>query len=100
MGLRTDFSVKKLDSKSSGCDIKQDNQSPDTIKVCDNGIGRQQYDLEFVTFLRHMLSLGKGEEGEGGMVISWTRAKAPAEWIDQEQGIFRINSREEFATGW
>ena len=28
------------------------------------------------------------------------RALAPAEWLDREQGIFKINNRQEFATSW
>ena len=28
------------------------------------------------------------------------RALAPAEWLDREQGVFRINNRQEFATSW
>jgi len=61
------------------------------------GDGRSlaQYDLEFVTFLRGVLSIGSGEEQ-----LSWHRALAPAEWLDREQGIFRINNRQEFATSW
>lgn len=61
------------------------------------GEGRSlaQYDLEFVTFLRGMLSIGGGEEQ-----LSWHRALAPAEWLDREQGIFKINNRQEFATSW
>ena len=54
--------------------------------------------LEFVTFLRHILSLGQEEE-----VISthtWHKTIPCAEWIDQDQGIFRINNRQEFAMGW
>jgi len=60
------------------------------------GRGLAQYDLEFVTFLRGVLSLGGEEGGE----LSWHRALAPAEWLDREQGIFRINNRHEFASGW
>jgi len=69
------------------------------LKVDNKGGGEgrslAQYDLEFVTFLRGMLSIGSGEEQ-----LSWHRALAPAEWLDREQGVFRINNRQEFATSW
>merc|ERR1711936_1232388 len=69
------------------------------LKVDNKGGGEgrslAQYDLEFVTFLRGMLSIGSGEEQ-----LSWHRALAPAEWLDREQGIFKINNRQEFATSW
>jgi hypothetical protein len=57
----------------------------------------QPYDFEFVTFLRHILSLGQ----EGDMSShTWQKAIICAEWIDQDQGIFRINHRHDFAMGW
>ena len=50
----------------------------------------QPYDLEFVTYLRHILSLGD----------EFNHPVTYAEWVDQHQGTFRINSREQFAKGW
>ena len=44
----------------------------------------EQYDLQFVTFLRAAL------EDDGSY----------AEWVDHEQGIFRINNRHSFARMW
>jgi len=44
-----------------------------------------QYDLQFVTFLRHTLS---SSETTGG------------EWLDQDQAIFRITNKEVFARRW
>jgi len=44
----------------------------------------QQYDLEFVTFLRHSLS----QPGGG------------AEWVDQDQAIFKITNKEGFSRKW
>jgi len=51
------------------------------------------YDLEFVTFLRHMLSSGDKMDRSSNILNS-------VEWIDQHQGMFRINNREQFAMGW
>lgn len=76
------------------------------------------YDLQFVTFLRS--ELGGGGGGGGGeaeperpgkgkvvtTVTSWhwpTPSQNPAQlavWLHKEQGIFRINCREEFAKKW
>jgi len=53
----------------------------------------QGYDLQFVTFLRHVLNLGQNT------APSW-RGNTIAEWIDQEQGIFRINNKGEFTRRW
>ena len=47
----------------------------------------QPYDLEFVTYLRHSLAQGEGEE-------------ACASWVDQDQAIFQVTRREEFSGGW
>ena len=47
----------------------------------------QPYDLEFVTYLRHSLAQGEGEE-------------ACACWLDQDQAIFQVTRREEFSGGW
>lgn len=47
----------------------------------------QPYDLEFVTYLRHSLAQGEGEE-------------AAACWLDQDQAIFQVTRREEFSGGW
>ena len=47
----------------------------------------QPYDLEFVTYLRHSLAQGEGEE-------------ACATWLDQDQAIFQVTRREEFSGGW
>jgi len=53
----------------------------------------QPYDFQFVTFLRHILS--KGQE------MQQTSTSIPcAGWLDQDQGIFRINSRQEFSLRW
>jgi len=72
--------------------------------------GLAQYDLEFVTFLRGELTLAtldtldtrdtqdtRGTR-EGGP--PWRRALAPAEWLDRDQAIFRINNTQEFAKAW
>ncbi len=73
------------------------------------------YDLQFVTFLRSMLASDVGGTAaaertgdlEGVCVTSWhwaTPSQGPAhplaEWLHKEQGIFRINCREEFAKKW
>jgi len=57
----------------------------------------QPYDLEFVTFLRHTLSMGKEMDMSGNTL---DKCISCAEWIDQDQGVFRINNREQFARGW
>ena len=54
-------------------------------------------DLEFVTFLRHILTSGLEVNTPTSICH---RAKRCAEWIDQEQSIFKINKREEFAMEW
>jgi len=58
----------------------------------------QPYDLQFVTFLRHILSTSKevnqSNNNWQGMVIPC------ADWVDQEQSIFRINNRHEFSLRW
>merc|ERR1712106_1234480 len=53
--------------------------------------GCQQYDFQFVTFLRHILSTGQEIQ---------TSSIPCAGWVDQDQGIFRINSRQEFSIRW
>jgi len=52
------------------------------------------YDLGFVTFLRTILA------ASAAAPTSWHRVLTCAEWIDIEQGIFRINSPDEFTTRW
>jgi len=52
----------------------------------------QQYDLDFVTFLRISLSpTGKSDSDPQARL---------AEWVDHEQGIFRINNKSLFARSW
>jgi hypothetical protein len=53
----------------------------------------QPYDLEFVTFLRHILSPGQEMDQSRP---SWHKAIHCAEWINQDQGIFIINNTHEF----
>ena len=57
----------------------------------------EQYDLQFVTFLREALCSEKEQIDSGK---SWQRNSTDAEWIDQDQGIFRINNRHLFARKW
>ena len=57
----------------------------------------QPYDLEFVTFLRHILSLGQELDQSRP---SWHKAIHCAEWINQDQGIFGINNKHEFTMRW
>jgi hypothetical protein len=54
-------------------------------------------DLEFVTFLRHILTLGREVNTSTSICHQGKRC---AEWIDQEQSIFKINNRDEFAMEW
>ena len=69
---------------------------PSEVDAADSTIVKS-YDLEFVTFLREILNLGKEVDPSSR---SWHTAIPSAEWVDQEQGIFRINNREEFCTMW
>merc|ERR1719320_1365958 len=57
----------------------------------------QPYDLTFVTFMRHILTLA---EETGGSSSSWHQTVICAEWLDKDQGIFRINNRLELITRW
>ena len=57
----------------------------------------QPYDLTFVTFLRHILTLA---EEAGGTSSSWHKTVNCAEWVEKDQGIFRINNRQELITRW
>ena len=58
----------------------------------------QPYDLQFVTFLRHILSMGKEVNQSSN---NWQEIIIPcADWVDQEQSIFRINNRQEFCLRW
>ena len=57
----------------------------------------QPYDLEFVTFLRHILSLGQELDQSRP---TWHKAIHCAEWINQDQGIFSINNTHEFTMRW
>jgi len=61
-----------------------------------NDIGKP-YDLTFVTFLRHLLSLG---EEAGGNTSSWHQTVACAEWVEKDQGVFRVNNKQELITRW
>eukprot|EP00092_Neocalanus_flemingeri_P005883 GFUD01006332.1.p1 GENE.GFUD01006332.1~~GFUD01006332.1.p1 ORF type:complete len:300 (+),score=73.34 GFUD01006332.1:185-1084(+) len=72
--------------------IKSEAQSNQT----DTGCGRS-YDLQFVTFLRQMLSLGKEVES---FPHTLNKEMCCAEWMDKDQGIFRINNRGAFVLGW
>ena len=49
-------------------------------------------DLEFVTFLRHILTVTGDDLDEG--------SRRCAEWVDQEQCVFKINNKEQFAMEW
>ena len=57
----------------------------------------QPYDFEFVTFLRDILSLGQ-EVAEAS--FSWHKTFPCAEWIEKDQGVFRINDTQELSTRW
>merc|ERR1712129_164415 len=61
-----------------------------------NGIG-QPYDFEFVTFLRDILSLGQDVDEAS---FSWHKTVPCAEWIEKDQGVFRINDTQELSTRW
>ena len=57
----------------------------------------QPYDLQFVTFLRHILGVVQNRNTS----TSNCHTTIPcAEWIDQDQGIFSINNRHQFSTMW
>ena len=62
----------------------------------ENPVG-QPYDFEFVTFLRHILSLDQEATQSS---FTWHKTVTCAQWIDQDQGVFRVNNKQEFATGW
>ena len=53
----------------------------------------QPYDLQFVTYLRHILTMGK-EMNQTKM------AKPCAQWVDSDQSIFIITNRQEFSRRW
>ena len=57
----------------------------------------QPYDLTFVTFLRHILTLA---DEAGGTSSSWHQTVTCAEWVQKDQGVFRINNRQELTTRW
>jgi len=58
-----------------------------SVPEAKTGNGNGQYDLQFVTFLRHSLSQS-GSETTG------------ADWVDQDQAIFKIANRELFTKRW
>jgi hypothetical protein len=57
----------------------------------------QQYDFQFVTFLRHILGI---IEETNTSTSNWHKTIPCAEWINQDQGIFKINNRHQFSTMW
>ena len=63
-----------------------------------NKSSNQNYDFEFVTFLRDILTLGQ-EVGASSSSYSWHRTVA-CEWVEKDQGVFRINNRQELITRW
>ena len=58
----------------------------------------QPYDLQFVTFLRHILSMGK--EVNHTKNNFQERIMPCAHWVDKEQSIFIISNRHEFSRRW
>jgi len=58
-----------------------------SVPEAKTGNGNGQYDLQFVTFLRHSLSQSGSE-------------KTGADWVDQDQAIFKIANRELFTKRW
>ena len=57
----------------------------------------QPYDFEFVTFLRDILSLGQDVAEPS---FSWHKTVPCAEWVEKDQGVFRINDTQELSTRW
>ena len=72
-------------------------------------VGRQ-YDFQFVTFLRHILSPaspGTGNNNNNNNNTNNNNSAATqnqnyscAEWLEQEQAIFRIHNPDQFARAW
>lgn len=83
--MRKQFCVTGVEASSAG-EASPDSASADRSNA--------NYDLGFVTFLRTVLA------GSSDAPTSWHRVLTCAEWIDIEQGIFRINSPDEFTTRW
>jgi len=83
--MRKQFCVTGVEASSAG------EASPDAA-VAEKS--NSNYDLGFVTFLRTVLA------ASAATPASWHRVLTCAEWIDIEQGIFRINSPDEFTTRW
>ena len=52
------------------------------------GVGEYVSHLDFITFLRYTLTREQDN------------LKRCVEWVDQDQAIFRINNKEEFAMEW
>ena len=72
--------------------VKSEAQSSKTeIQVC------QPYDLQFVTFLRQILGMVQESNAPPS---NWHKTIPCAEWIDQVQGIFKINNRHQLSTMW
>jgi len=83
--MRKKFCVTGAEPASSAGE-----SSPEAMTERNNS----NYDLGFVTFLRTVLA------ASASAPASWHRVLTCAEWIDIEQGIFKINSPEEFTTRW
>ena len=105
--LKRPFSIKaERATKSKGGRLHQQQQNQQQ----NHSQRSSSYDLQFVTFLRSELAsdaeVGGGEEAGLATVSSWhwaTPSQGPAhlaEWLHKEQGIFRINRRQEFAKKW
>ena len=82
---RTDEHSPLIKCKKKFC-VKSEAQSSGGAGEAARPAGGHQYDLQFVTFLRHSLaSAGSG-----------------AAWLDQDhdQAIFKITNRDNFAQRW
>jgi len=82
---RVDQHSPLIKCKKKFC-VKSEAQS--SLPEAKTGHGNGQYDLQFVTFLRHTLSQSGHEQGTG------------ADWVDQDQAIFKIANRELFTKRW
>ena len=58
----------------------------------------QPYDLQFVTFLRHMLSMGKEVNQTKNNLQEMIMPCA--QWVDNDQSIFIITNEQEFSRRW
>jgi hypothetical protein len=119
--LKRPFSIKAeraTKSKSGKQQQLRQLQHSSQHQQLNNNQRASSYDLQFVTFLRAELAsdhttteggAASGDVSSGGHVIApptwhWaTPSQGPAhlaEWLHREQGIFRINRRQEFAKKW